>query len=101
MDTEACTVGVAAQDLVNSVFERISIGAGDGASASRGSIEQLIDGDDEPERCVHRVELRRLAAIRKAIGQHALGDRLRPLEEEAQPLVDAIGCETDSSQRDE
>ena len=45
-------------------------------------------GDDEPERGVDGVELRRFAGVGEAIGQHAHRTRLGPFEQDAARLVD-------------
>src|SRR4029453_1240743 len=39
--------------------------------------------------------------VREAVGQHALGYRARPLEQDVARLIDAIGGEADPAQRDE
>ena len=58
-------------------------------------------GHDVPKRGVHRVELGRVALVREAVRQHALGDGPGPLQQDGARLVQPAGRETEAAQGDE
>ena len=66
-----------------------------------GGFQQLVRGDDEPQGGVDSVELRRLPAFRKAVGQHAARDRGRPLEQDLPRQVEAPGRQAEAAKGDE
>ena len=74
-----------------------------GALPARGldGARGIVHGDDVPERRVDRVELGRVALVGEAVGQHPLGDRPGPLEQDRPRFVEPAGREAEPAQRDE
>src|SRR6185437_3270699 len=65
-----------------------------------GQAQQLVDGDDEPERGVDRVVLGRLLVLGKPVGNHALRDVLGPLGQDALGDIESASCKTETTYRD-
>ena len=67
----------------------------------RHRAQQLVDRDDKPQRCVHRVIFGRLPGIGKAVGQHALADGVRPGEQNVPGFGEPSRAEHESAHGDE
>ena len=79
-----------------------SIGLRQAQARRLGRLQELVDGHDVPERGVDGVELGRfLGPVGEAVGQHALRDRARPLQEDGAGVVEPAGGETEAAERDE
>ena len=66
-----------------------------------GELYEVVDGYDVPQGGVYRIEFRRLAVVREPVGQHAVGHRAGPFEEDGACVVQAPRREAQAAKGDE
>src|SRR2546426_213529 len=101
MDAVARAFLVPREDRLDSITQSLLIAWRDFVLLCRYCLEEIVHGDDVPQRGINGVEFRYVATVRKAVGQHALGDRACPRKQDVVGLVESAGCQAEATQRNE
>ena len=101
MNTVASPGGVAGENALHGLIERAVLRLRNVPVRGCHGDDVLVDRDDVPECRIDGVELRLVAPVREAVGEHPFGDGIGPLEENPTRVVQAGPREAEPAQRDE
>ena len=101
MDVVARAFLVAREDRLDGITQGLLIAWRDFAPLCRHCLEEIVYGDDVPQRGINGVEFRYLATVGKAVGQHAVGDRACPSKQDVVGFVESASRQAEATQRNE
>ena len=93
--------GVAVQDGLRCIAQTLSRLNSDRAPMLPGGDQKFMCRNDEPERGVHRVELRQFPGVEEPVWQHAFADSSGPGEQNGLSLREPPGGKHEAAHRDE